>query len=67
MFNKLLVLSFLFVMGSCSKDELIPNKIVSKINSTKPDSTIKSKPKKKKIKLFKKKKCKFIQTKLHPL
>lgn len=54
-------------MGSCSKDELIPNKIVSKINSTKPDSTIKSRPKKKKIKLFKKKKCKFIQTKLHPL
>jgi hypothetical protein len=60
MFNKLLVLSFLFVMGSCSKDELIPNKVTSKINSTKPDSTIKSKPKKKKIKLFKKKKCKMI-------
>jgi len=60
MFNKLLVLSFLFVMGSCSKDELIPNKIVSKINSTKPDSTIKSRPKKKKFKLFKKKKCKMI-------
>lgn len=47
-------------MGSCSKDELIPNKIVSKINSTKPDSTIKSRPKKKKFKLFKKKKCKMI-------
>ena len=67
MFNKLLVLSILFVMGSCSKDELIPNKVTSKINSTKPDSTIKSRPKKKKFRLFKKKKCKFIQTKLHPL
>ena len=54
-------------MGSCSKDELIPNKVTSKINSTKPDSTIKSRPKKKKFSLFKRKKCKFIQTKLHPL
>jgi|688.fasta_scaffold432025_3 hypothetical protein len=67
MLNKILILLILFVMGSCSKDELIPNKVTSKINSTKPDSTIKSRPKKKKFRLFKKKKCKFIQTKLHPL
>lgn len=47
-------------MSSCSKDELIPDKIVSKINSTKLDSTIKSKPKKKKFRLFKKKQCKVL-------
>lgn len=60
MLNKISILLFLFVMASCSKDELITNKIISKINSTNPDSTIKSKPKKKKSKLFKikfKKKC----------
>ena len=62
MFNKLLVLSFLFVMGSCSKDELIPNKVTSKINSTNPDSTIKSKPKKKKFRLFNKKNKKNEKT-----
>lgn len=48
-------------MSSCSKDELIPNKIVSKINPTKLDSTIKSKPKKKKFKLFKIKNEKTIK------
>lgn len=48
-------------MASCSKDELIPNKIVSKINPTKLDSTIKSKPKKKKFKLFKIKNEKTIK------
>ena len=53
MLNKILILLILFVMGSCSKDELIPNKVTSKINSTNPDSTIKSKPKKKKFRLFK--------------
>ena len=47
-------------MSSCSKDELIPDKIVSKINSTKLDSTIKSKQKKKKFRLFKKKQCKVL-------
>lgn len=62
MFNKLLVLSFLFVMGSCSKDELMPKKVVSKINSTKLDSTIKSKPKKKKFRLFNKKNKKNEKT-----
>jgi hypothetical protein len=53
MLNKILILLILFVMGSCSKDELMPKKVVSKINSTKLDSTIKSKPKKKKFRLFK--------------
>jgi hypothetical protein len=53
MLNKILILLILFVMGSCSKDELMPKKVVSKINSTKLDSTIKSKPKKKIFRLFK--------------
>jgi hypothetical protein len=56
----ILILSLLLGMSSCSKDELIPDKIVSKINSTKLDSTIKSKPKKKKFRLFKKKQCKVL-------
>jgi hypothetical protein len=61
MLNKISILLFLFFMASCSKDELIPNKIVSKINPTKLDSTIKSKPKKKKFKLFKIKNEKTIK------
>jgi hypothetical protein len=53
MLNKISILLFLFFMASCSKDELMPKKVISKINSTKLDSTIKSKPKKKKFRLFK--------------
>ena len=49
-------------MGSCSKDELMPKKVVSKINSTKLDSTIKSKSKKKKFRLFNKKNKKNEKT-----
>jgi hypothetical protein len=61
MLNKILILLILFVMGSCSKDELMPKKVISKINPTKLDSTIKSKPKKKKFKLFKIKNEKTIK------
>ena len=62
MLNKILILLILFVMDSCSKDELMPKKVVSKINSTKLDSTIKSKPKKKKFRLFNKKNKKNEKT-----
>ena len=44
-------------MGSCSKDELIPNKITSKIKQTEVKSNDTLKPKKK-FRLFRKKKCK---------
>jgi hypothetical protein len=48
-------------MGSCSKDELIPNKITSKIKQTEVKSKDTLKPKKKKFRLFRKKKCKVSQ------
>lgn len=48
-------------MGSCSKDELIPNKITSKIKQTEIKSKDTLKPNKKKFRLFRKKKCKVSQ------
>jgi hypothetical protein len=56
MLNKILILLILFVMGSCSKNELIPNKVTSKINLSKSDTILKVKSKKKKFRLFKKRK-----------
>lgn len=54
MLNKFSILLFLCVMGSCSKDELIPNKVTSKINQTEVKSKDTLKPKKKKIRFFRK-------------
>jgi hypothetical protein len=57
----ILILSLLLGMSSCSKDELIPNKITSKIKQTEVKSKDTLKSKKKKFKLFRKKKCKVSQ------
>lgn len=48
-------------MSSCSKDELIPNKVTSKINQVEVKSKDTLKPKKKKFRLFRKKKCRVSQ------
>ena len=49
-------------MGSCSKDELIPNKITSKIKQTEVKSKDTLKPKKRKFRLFKRKKYKVVKS-----
>lgn len=61
MLNKISILLFLCVMSSCSKDELIPNKVTSKINQVEVKSKDTLKPKKKKFRLFRKKKCRVSQ------
>ena len=55
---RVLIVLILIMIGSCKKDELIPNKVIEppKVSEIKKEGKVP--PKKRKFRLFKRKKCK---------